>query len=91
MTDRVEWTADNACAVYTTPSSAMVHVVVFTVLHRRSAFLQQRLVLGDVEKSGRGLAMLVLPAGYGCAGRIVELSADLGFVTEPGQIALHFA
>jgi len=91
MTDRADWTADNACAVDTTPASAVIQSVAFTGLHRRSAFLRQRPVLGDVEESGLGVAMLVLPAGDGCAGRIVELSADLGFVPEPGQIALHLA
>src|SRR5450759_1591034 len=48
-------------------------------------------MLKRVEKAGLGIAARALPARDDGAGRLVELSVDLGVEAETGQPALHFA
>src|SRR5450759_260224 len=48
-------------------------------------------MLKRVEKAGLGIAACALPARNDGAGRLVELSVDLGIEAETGQPALHVA
>jgi hypothetical protein len=56
---------------------------------RRDPFAQQRLVLRGVEEARLGISVFLLPAPDGVAGRVVELSVDLGAEPESRQTALH--
>src|ERR1700688_4675223 len=48
-------------------------------------------MLQRVEEAGLGIASCRLPARNHSAGRVVELSVDLGVEAEAGQSALHVA
>src|ERR1700686_3498458 len=48
-------------------------------------------MLRRVEEAGLGVAACSLPARDDGAGRVVELSVDLGVEAETGQPALHVA
>jgi hypothetical protein len=48
-------------------------------------------VLRGIEEARLGIGVLLLPARDGVAGRVVELSVDLGAEPESSQTALHFA
>src|ERR1700676_3106168 len=48
-------------------------------------------MLQRVEEAGQGIAACPLPARDDGAGRLVELSVDLGVEAETGQPALHVA
>src|ERR1700730_9622570 len=48
-------------------------------------------MLQRIEEAGPGIAACSLPARDGGAGRLVELSVDLGVEAETGQPALHVA
>src|SRR5450631_2667516 len=48
-------------------------------------------MLERVEEAGLGIAARPLPARDDGAGRLVELSVDLGVEAETGQPALHIA
>src|SRR5258706_15976255 len=48
-------------------------------------------MLQRVEEAGPGIAACLLPAPDDGAGRLVELSVDLGVEAETGQPALHVA
>ena len=69
----------------------MTAVLMIGLASLRRAFAQQRLVLRGVEEARLGIGVLLLPVRDGVAGRVVELSVDLGAEPEAGQTALHFA
>ena len=48
-------------------------------------------MLRRIEESGPGIAACPLPARDDGAGRLIELSVDLGVEAETGQPALHVA
>jgi hypothetical protein len=85
--DRANWTAGTTRIVSTAPATTAVLMVGLAGLRR--AFAQQRLVLRGVEEARHGIGVLLLPARDGVAGRVVELSVDLGAEPESRQTALH--
>src|SRR5579862_3942233 len=73
------------------PAATTFCAVGLAIFRRVSAFVHQRLMLRRIEKTGLGIAVLLLPARNRIAGLIVEFSGGLGVETEPRQPALHVA
>src|SRR5579863_10448454 len=91
VTDRPDRASNAAAAGMVRAAVTTIRTVGLAVFRRVSAFVRQRLMLRRVEKTGLGIAVLLLPARNRIAGLIVEFSGNLGVETEPRQPTLHVA
>jgi hypothetical protein len=66
------------------PASTMVLMIGSACLDRSGAFVQQRRMLRGAEKPGLRITVFLLPARDSGAGRLVELSVDLGIKPQFG-------